>query len=114
MVEVVVGVVVGLRWWNSVVIGVRSDRYFRCSCPVGRNGVSYRNICSRWSGHGCSGMQNVVKWGKNRMSLSSCYQAGGACRHIKQTTVMLIQPPKVQVKIHVVTITLIPKVSCYM
>ena len=28
------------------------------------------------------------------MSLSSSYQAGGACRHVKQTTVVLTQPPK--------------------
>ena len=27
MVQVVVGVVVGLRWWSSVVTGVRSDRH---------------------------------------------------------------------------------------
>ena len=34
MVEVVVGAVVGLRWWSSVVTGVRSDRHLRCSCPI--------------------------------------------------------------------------------
>ena len=28
--------------------------------------------------------------------------------------VVLTQPPKVQVKIHVVTVTYIPKVACYM
>ena len=52
--------------------------------------------------------------GQNKMSLSSCYQAGGACRHVKQTTVVLTQPPKVQAQIHVVTVTYISKVSCYM
>ena len=51
--------------------------------------------------------------GRNKMSLSSCYQAGG-CRHVKQTTVVLTQPPKVQVQMHVVTVTYIPKVSCCM
>ena len=52
--------------------------------------------------------------GQNKMSLRSGYQAGGARRHVKQTTVVLTQPPKVQVQIHVVTVTYIPKVSCYM
>ena len=51
-------------------------------------------VASGWSGHCCSGMQNVVKRGKNKTSLSSSYQAGGARRHVKQTAVVLTQAAK--------------------
>ena len=33
-------------------------------------------------------------YGAKQMSLSSCYQAGSACRHVKQTTVVLTQAAK--------------------
>ena len=94
MVEAVVGLVVGLRGWCSLVTGVGSDCHLRCSRPVRRSRISHCSICSGRSGHCCSGMQNVVKRGKNKMSLSSSYQAGGACRHVKQRTVVLTQAAK--------------------
>ena len=63
VVKAVVGLVVSLRGWCSMVTGVGSDRHLRCR-------------------------------GKNKMSLRGSYQAGGACRHVKQTTVVLTQKCK--------------------
>ena len=58
--------VVGLRGWCSMVTGVGSDHQLRCSRPVRRSRIPHRSISSGWSGHCCSGTQNIVKRGKTK------------------------------------------------
>ena len=107
VVEAVVGLGVVLWRWRSSIAGVSSSCHLRCSRPVRRSCSSHRSILQPTVRPLLQFDSNVVKRGK-RMSLSSSYQAGGACRHVvKQTNVVLtvaaqFKPPKVQVTLLVV------------